>query len=100
MGTSYAFGLEKLVDAITAGNADCPKLAAAVVTFMNDIESQESPWRVSSPLRGQVSARKRHFQRIRFSRDAWKRPAAALAHDDYDATLASLILRADRRGSL
>jgi DNA helicase-2/ATP-dependent DNA helicase PcrA len=29
--------LEKLVDAVTAGAGDCPKLAAAVVTFMNDI---------------------------------------------------------------
>ena len=35
--------LEKLVDAITAGNADCPKLAAAVVTFMNDIGKGFSP---------------------------------------------------------
>ena len=35
--------LEKLVDAITTGNADCPKLAAAVVTFMNDIGKGFSP---------------------------------------------------------
>ena len=35
--------LEKLVDAITDGNADCPKLAAAVVTFMNDIGKGFSP---------------------------------------------------------
>jgi hypothetical protein len=35
--------LEKLADAITAGNADCPKLAAAVVTFMNDIGKGFSP---------------------------------------------------------
>ncbi len=35
--------LEKLVDAIAAGNADCPKLAAAVVTFMNDIGKGFSP---------------------------------------------------------
>lgn len=35
--------LEKLVDAIAAANADCPKLAAAVVTFMNDIGKGFSP---------------------------------------------------------
>jgi len=35
--------LEKLVDAITAGNANCPKLAAAVVTFMNDVGKGFSP---------------------------------------------------------
>jgi DNA helicase-2/ATP-dependent DNA helicase PcrA len=35
--------LEKLVDAITTGNADCPKLATAVVTFMNDVGKGFSP---------------------------------------------------------
>jgi DNA helicase-2/ATP-dependent DNA helicase PcrA len=35
--------LEKLVDAITTDNADCPKLAAAVVTFMNDVGKGFSP---------------------------------------------------------
>jgi hypothetical protein len=35
--------LDKLVDAITAANADCPALAAAVVTFMNDIGKGFSP---------------------------------------------------------
>lgn len=35
--------LEKLVDAISADDADCPRLAAAIVTFMNDIGKGFSP---------------------------------------------------------
>jgi DNA helicase-2/ATP-dependent DNA helicase PcrA len=55
--------LEKLVDAITAGTADCPKLAAAVVTFMNDIGKGFSPSafgdRFEKEVRGGCKARSR-----------------------------------------
>ncbi|HUB48658.1 MAG TPA: AAA family ATPase [Acetobacteraceae bacterium] len=51
-GDQHALGMAMLdqgarlrvfADAIAAGNADCPKLAAAVVTFMNDIGKGFSP---------------------------------------------------------
>ncbi len=55
--------LENLVDAITASRGDCPALAAAVVTFMNDIGKGFSPSafgdRFEKEVRERCSARSR-----------------------------------------